>query len=311
MTINVTKKNCAQNTPVIPASPDKKHPAIGSLPDLEIIAPTQSSMESEECRQAIAATGIIVPDPIIADGKPQRFHVPGDKAGSKNGYYIALDNAAPVIFFGCWKRGIHEKWCPKSWQDMSAAERAEQKQNIETAKKERAEEEQVVKKAAREEAAAIWKNAPLAPDSYPYLTNKGVKNYGLRLYEGRLVIPVYDDTGMLHGLQYIDNVGNKWFLTGTRVKECFYLIGEPSGTLCIAEGYATAASVHEATGHTVAVAFNAGNLQSVALALRVKFPEIKIVICADNDAQTPGNPGLTQAKAAAAAVGGYLAHPKE
>jgi putative DNA primase/helicase len=95
------------------------------------------------------------------------------------------------------------------------------------------------------------------------------------------------------------------------VKECFFMIGEPTQALCIAEGYATAASIHEATGHAAVVAFNAGNLLPVARALRGKFPDIKIVICADNDAQTSGNPGLTQAKAAAAAVGGFLANPKE
>jgi putative DNA primase/helicase len=53
--------------------------------------------------------------------------------------------------------------------------------------------------------------------------------------------------------------------------------------LCIAEGYATAASVYEATGHAVAVAFYADNLVTVARALWTKLPEARIVICADND----------------------------
>ena len=80
-------------------------------------------------------------------------------------------------------------------------------------------------------------------------------------------------------------------------------------TLCIAEGYATAASIYESTGYAVAVAFDAGNLEPVAVTLRRKFPKTKIVICADNDIGTPRNPGLTRALEAARAVDGLVALP--
>ena len=75
------------------------------------------------------------------------------------------------------------------------------------------------------------------------------------------------------------------------------------------EGFATGASIHEATGGAVAVAFNAGNLSAVALALRVKYPGLTITIAADDDWHTSGNPGLTAAKQAAVDVGGKLAVP--
>nr|MBP6718150.1 toprim domain-containing protein [Rhodoferax sp.] len=75
------------------------------------------------------------------------------------------------------------------------------------------------------------------------------------------------------------------------------------------EGYATGASIHECTGHAVAVAFNAGNLEAVAVALRTKYPALKIIIAADDDHQTPGNPGITKAKAAAQTTGATLAVP--
>jgi putative DNA primase/helicase len=84
---------------------------------------------------------------------------------------------------------------------------------------------------------------------------------------------------------------------------------KPNGTLCIAEGYATGASIQEATRHAVAVAFNAGNLLPVARALRKKFPELRLIICADDDVNRPGNPGLTKAREAAQSVGGLLAVP--
>jgi putative DNA primase/helicase len=58
----------------------------------------------------------------------------------------------------------------------------------------------------------------------------------------------------------------------------------------VAEGFATAATVHEATGSAVAFAFNANNLKPIAKALREKFPNLEMVICGDDDHQSKGNP---------------------
>ena len=123
-------------------------------------------------------------------------------------------------------------------------------------------------------------------------------------------MPLRDPTtNRLLNLQFIGEAGSKRFLTGGRVKGCCFLIGEPGDVLCIAEGFATGASVHEATGYAVAVAFDCGNLQSVAEAMRARFPNARIVIAADDDYQTAGNPGLTKAREAAAAIGGSVAVP--
>lgn len=80
--------------------------------------------------------------------------------------------------------------------------------------------------------------------------------------------------------------------------------------ICVAEGYATAASIFEATGYPVAVAFSAGNLLLVAEDLRRQHPEAQIILCADNDI-SKGNPGLTAARAAAEAVLGWQATPDQ
>ena len=77
----------------------------------------------------------------------------------------------------------------------------------------------------------------------------------------------------------------------------------------VCEGYATGVSIHEATGHAVAVAFTSGNLEAVALALRAKYPDLKIIVAADDDHLTDRNPGMAKAKAAALAVGGLVAVP--
>ena len=139
---------------------------------------------------------------------------------------------------------------------------------------------------------------------------KGIKAHGLRVQDGRLVVPMRAG-GELQSLQYIGPDGVKRFLTDGRVTGCYYSIGSTHGaaTLCIAEGFATAASIHEATGRPVAVAFNAGNLLPVAKALREKYPEQTLIICADDDAGAVGNTGLTKATEAAQAVDGLLAVP--
>ena len=82
--------------------------------------------------------------------------------------------------------------------------------------------------------------------------------------------------------------------------------------LCVCEGFATGASVHEVTGHAVVVAFNAGNLKPVAEAIRTKHATLDIVIVADNDVRPDGgeNTGIMKATEAAAAVGAKLAVPE-
>lgn len=260
-------------------------------------------------KAALDAAGLSTKDKIVADGKLHRFHVNGDRPGSKNGWYVLYGDGLPAGSFGSWKTGFKGTWCAKAENTLTTAEREEFRRRMDAARKAREAEEQARRVAACEKALVIWKASPPAPDDHPYLVKKGVRNHGLRLHKGTLVIPLRDSAGNLHSLQFIDGEGNKRFLSGGRKKGCYFAIGSPLESLCIAEGYATAASIHESTGLPVAVAFDAGNLESVARALRAKFPEIEITLCADNDTETPGNPGLTKAREAAAACGALLAVP--
>jgi putative DNA primase/helicase len=116
-------------------------------------------------------------------------------------------------------------------------------------------------------------------------------------------------------LQFISGDGAKKFLRGGRVAGCFFTLADPAkggtdGPLVLGEGYATGASIHEATGHAVFCAMNSGNLLEVALAVRKLFPKREIVIAGDNDQFTDGNPGLTKATLAAKAIGARLAVPQ-
>jgi len=64
----------------------------------------------------------------------------------------------------------------------------------------------------------------------------------------------------LHSLQFIGPSGTKRFLKGGCVAGLCFPIGGAGKVVCIAEGYATDASIDAATEYAVAVAFNASNL---------------------------------------------------
>lgn len=127
---------------------------------------------------------------------------------------------------------------------------------------------------------------------------------------GSLVIPMVDTSGEVQNVQVIFSAGAKKFLPGGRKVGCWHLIGTVDDVLIITEGYATGASLFEATGLPVAVAFDAGNLIPVAQSLRGLYPSALFLFAADNDAETAaagkGNPGIDKANEAAKLVGGAV-----
>lgn len=259
---------------------------------------------------AMSAAGLAMHKPaLISDGALHRYRVEGDKAGSKNGWYSLHLDAQPFGAFGSWKTGQSCTWTAGKPESMSDAERRALAARMAAAKLARDAEQATVYAAARKRAHALWEKAKPADGGHAYLVSKAVPAYGIKLLREQLVVPMRDADGTLHSLQFIGANGRKTFLTGGRKRGCYHAIGRPERALCICEGYATGATIYRVTGHATAVAFDAGNLQPVAKALRQKFPRLTLVIAADNDTETPGNPGLTAAQAAARAVGAVLAVP--
>jgi putative DNA primase/helicase len=251
---------------------------------------------------------------IQADGRIHRYRVEGDKAGSGNGWYVLYpDGAIPAGAFGSWRTGETHTWAAKREQEFSPHEREEWRRKTEEARQQREREQDKVRQTIAEKAKKLWELArPAAADgddAHPYVRSKAIKPYGLRRLKAMLVIPVRNAASHLTSLQFIGPDGSKRFLTGGEVAAGYCAIGRPEGTLCVCEGFATGASLREATGHAVAVAFNAGNLLPVAKVLREKFPAARILVCADNDQFTDGNPGLSRARSAAEQVGGLVVWP--
>ncbi len=262
-------------------------------------------------RDAMRAAGLAFDGTIAADGKLHRFRVDGDKSGSRNGWYVLHADGVPAGEFGSWKTGSSEAWHADIGRRLTRDEEREHRERIDTLRRQRDAEQARVRAEARKKAEKLWAEASRRVSvTHAYLAAKGVKSRGLRQLKDSLLVPLRDVDGQLHGLQFIEPKGVKKFLTGSAIAGHYFAMGKPRGRVVVCEGYATGATVFELLGDAVAVAFNAGNLVAVAKAIRAKLPALDLVIAADNDHGTAGNPGLTQARAAAQAVGGVLIAPE-
>jgi putative DNA primase/helicase len=194
-------------------------------------------------------------------------------------------------------------------------------------------------------AAKSWAKCSPTGDA-EYLKRKGVSAHGIRFSpSGAIVLPLLDVAGQIHGLQVIRTAAEarangrpakEFWPRGVIKKGHFHLIGLPASIVLVAEGYATAASLHEATGLPTAVAYDAGNLAPVCVALHKRYKTAKILICADDDAgqkcnvcgervwtaadpiNCPSctkphgalNAGISMASSAAVEVGGAWVYPR-
>lgn len=263
-----------------------------------------SSSDTHDFTMEARRAGLDIPQ-LDVTGALQRVRVDGDKGGQRSGWYVFHLAGASWGVFGNWKTGEQHHWRSGVAQALSDAERERMEREIRRYQQERKQLRAAQYMQARGEALRIFSQAPPADPSHPYLQAKGVGAHGLRQEGMHLVVPMCDGRNRLWSVQRIDAAGNKRFLAGGRKGGLFHLIGPaPVDVVCVAEGYATAASIHEATGYPVAVAFDAGNLEAVALVLRQKHPGVQIVICADDDTATAErigrNPGLEAAQRAAA-----------
>lgn len=224
---------------------------------------------------------------------------------------------------------------PALSDDDIAAARAAQK----AAQKALAEERKREAKQAAGWAAQVWAKCTPA-EAHEYLTRKLIKANGTRVWNGAedlrlpgldgfdkesanhwrlqksvgaLVVPMHDINGNVVGIQFIfpkghEFDGKQFWPTGMAMGGSFGVIGgwRRSGVLLLAEGFATAASLHEATGQPVAYAFSANNLGKAAKAIRAKYKQLRILICADDDylteQKTGKNPGVDAAQLAASEI---------
>lgn len=255
--------------------------------------------------------GLIV-ESIIDDGEIHRVPHTSSKRGALDGWYILHTSGKfPVGICGDWKTPeMRYQWMAETGRTLTFQERIEHDRWVAQVRaKQKAEREAKQEKAAEraeDEVGAYFD----ASEDHPYLVRKRVKPHGIKIDRaGKLVVPIYSEDGEIISHQTIDSDGTKRFLKGGRVEGGFFEIRGTRQVVFVGEGFATCASVHEATGATVLVAFDCGNLPKVAKVAKDLYLGAKIVIAADNDQFTDNNPGMKAANDAANAIHGLIVHP--
>nr|WP_294509294.1 DUF927 domain-containing protein [uncultured Bilophila sp.] len=271
--------------------------------------------------ECLRSAGLEV-EAVLADGLLHRCGTT-DRPHRKDGAYKAFLDAPASIWWKNWRTGDEGTWTLKPEKEFNAVQRKALRERIAAAKADTKAEQDRHWKAAAKLATSIWNHAKPPEDDHPYLKRKEVPAFGLRQTEDeRLIVPVFNSSGKIQSLQFIlpeklTSGSDKFFLKGGKTSSGFFSLPAKSGTkdgpLLIAEGYATGASLHLATGYAVLVAFNAGNLEAVARTARAGYPDREIILCGDNDCETvkpdgtPWNPGKEAAFRTAQTVGGKLA----
>jgi phage/plasmid primase-like uncharacterized protein len=289
----------------------------------------------------MAAAGLACADEIVPDGEWHHYRIAGQK--KKNGGYQLHADPPANGRFKSYAGGPTHEWRPDgSSVVLSPPQRAAIERKTELRKKRNARR----KSDAATRANTLWDAATPAADDHLYLARKRVASYGLRsiaVWEKKykdeetgewltarlpdaLLVPLRDAGGNIVSLQAIFGKehdilaggagGDKDFLPGGPSIGVFHVVGELTGasTIGIAEGYATAASVHAATGYPIFVACTAANLTPVTAIVSEQHRGARVVVAADNDIK-PGrsegeNTGVREGRKAADAAGAILAVPE-
>ncbi len=278
---------------------------------------TQTTPRLRRLQNDMARKGLAADDPLIPNGEYQYFSTPEDIALNKprSGWYI-INPGCPSASFGSFRRDKKFSWRANIGphdEDLTEEEKSELQAQLETLKQER--EKKNKQRAETQiyaaQAARNFINASNPANStHPYLTKKRIEGKGALQKGDNLIIPMQNQDGGIQNVQVIFPDGSKRFLAHARKKGCYHAIGKATDTIYIAEGYATASSVYEATGNHTIIAFDAGNLLPVSESISDLHPEANIIICADNDQWGTENVGINKARKAAESISASVVYPK-
>lgn len=288
---------------------------------------SQQNLE-DACRAACLAVGVEYKD-VPNDGNWHSADLADDHRGKNDGRIkVFPDRQGGMV----WNHKSGEKQSFFVNRKLSKTEQAADRTRIEAEQRRRQAEQKARADKSAKRALAIWQAAQPAVD-HPYLQKKRIQPHGARVgtwkrtikndagerqtitIANALLIPMHDATGALRSLQGIfpgkhplfDR--DKDFLAGGGLAGLFWWLGNRSEKVLICEGFATAATLFEETRLRTYIAFTANNLLAVGRIVRERLPKAEIVFAADNDLNTPGNPGLTKAEEAAIEVDGLVAVP--
>lgn len=292
------------------------------LPENQVMTPGKALIPEDEFKAALISLGAIVSDghPIM-DGKPHRIATEGDKNGEKAGFYVAHLDGIPAGYIKNNRTGAELNWKCKGYiltNKQKATLKAEVFEHQQTRQCELETKQKSTALRLKRKLSIMTEIV----EPTPYMQEKGIQVHsGVYTDEEKKLtcIPATDCEGTLWTVQYIAEDGTKRFAKDSRKEGCFHVLGgidklADVPVILITEGYATAATIQEATELPAVVsAFDAGNLKSVAKALHEKYPHTPIIVAIDDDKHlelTQGiNPGKEKGGEAADAVNGFVILP--
>lgn len=282
--------------------------------------PQEMSMDAgdpvTEFRQVLENAGLVLEKDPEMDGEIHRVPTRDDRRGTQSGAYKAYLDGRPSGWYRDYRSADNS---PTTWT-FSRAENIDPLARLHlkaSAQQNRDEKERKLQQQYNKQAgyARSYLNGLPQATAHEYLTRKGIRAApGVRLNnKNELVIPFSNGRGEIRSYQRIPVTGGKdaRILKGSEKSGNWFAFGTPENgrPLLFAEGYATAASLHEATGHPVLMTIDADNMINVAKNARKIWTDSPFVFCADNDHQRKINKGVSSAKKAAASTHGEVIIP--
>jgi putative DNA primase/helicase len=263
----------------------------------------------EQFTESMRNAGLDPAETPVADSVFRRICDKQDRPGKKDLFYILHEDGIPAGNYGHWSRlPDGQNWQAKDDNTLTPQERTQVKERIDQSRAARDKARNEIRATCRAKAAKMLEASQNVQADHAYLKKKRVKPYGARQLKDMLLIPVRKKT-TLTGLQIIMPDGSKKFLTGTEKTGAYFVLRGKGKVVYLVEGWATGCTIHELTGATVIICFDCGNLEAVSKEIKATGPDYEMIVVADNDRMTEGNPGLTKARAAALATGARLAIP--
>lgn len=261
-------------------------------------------------REAFGPVGLEFPDKTMGANKYNRFQT-GDKRGNTDGFCFLFADGKGAKF------GCNHDQSFFVWQQRDTDAPPLSKQELQDARKRfeqqrKKAEDQLAKQYARRalDAVQIYNETAELEQANEYVLRKGIIPYLARqdAQDGSIVLPIRDEDGKAQSLQFI-GAGGKRFLFEAKAKGGRLVLGvlKNGERTVVCEGWATACSLHEATGGAAVICFSGGNMATVAADLRHKCPDSPIFIAGDLDVD--GSVSRRYATTAASACGGTVVYP--
>lgn len=257
-------------------------------------------------REACDAAGVTYRE-VPADGQWHRADIADDSHGKDDASIkLFLDREGGIV---CnWKDGGKPVffWTRKD-HTLTQAEREARQRWVESERAKAEQERRRLWKETAHKARTEWEKLLPAPPGIPQLVQKGIQAHGAKATaDGRLATPVYGPDDQIQSIQYRLANGEKRNFPGSKMEGGFWWVGTPDkdNPVLVATSFTTAASIYQALGegHRVYISYGDGNLEAVARMAQARHGGRRIVLCGDDDADKPGNPGRTTAEGAGKAL---------